>query len=332
LNLGNSPAQAGLLIAGFQISLLVIIGLFTGFGTSPYSFTPLSIILNIFFVSTFLIGTELSRAYLIKRGLHSRRNTTSILVLTTFLFVFIQITPNQLIGLTFARPDLLFEFIGKILITSITINLLASYLSYIGGATASIAYLGTLYAFEWFSPFLPNPHWTILALIGTIVPAIGFILVQNPNQEPNMQKKRHRRKKKSEQGWTAVAIFSVVMIFFSFGFFGVQPTVIYSGSMQPTLQVGDIALIQKTQVENLKQGDIIQYRKDNMTYVHRIYTITTDSQQTQIITKGDANPHPDPDPITPDQILGKSLFTIPQLGWIQIFMKNILRTLGIPIK
>jgi len=177
LNLGNSPAQAGLLIAGFQISLLVIIGLFTGFGTSPYSFTPLSIILNIFFVSTVLIGTELSRAYLIKRGLRSRRYTSSIIVLTTFLFVFIQITPNQLIGLTFARPDLLFEFIGKILITSITINLLASYLSYIGGATASIAYLGTLYAFEWFSPFLPNPHWTILALIGTIVPAIGFILV-----------------------------------------------------------------------------------------------------------------------------------------------------------
>lgn len=330
-NLGNSPVQAGLLIGGFQIALLIIIGLFTSFGNSPYSFTPASILLNIFFVSTFLIGTEVSRAYLIKRGVQSRRYITSILILTTLLFVFIKITPNQLIGLTTASPDIILEFIGKTLMTGIAINLLASFLSYEGGATASIAYIGTLYAFEWFSPILPNPHWTILALIGTIVPAIGFNLIQGSHQEPTEQKKRHHRKKRSEPGWTAVAIFSVVMIFFSFGFFGVNPTVIYSGSMQPTLQVGDIVIIQKTTVENLKQGDIIQYRKDNVTYVHRIYAITKDNQQTHITTKGDANDHPDPDQITPDRILGKSLFTIPQLGWIQILIQNTLRDLGAPI-
>jgi signal peptidase len=286
---------------------------------------------NIFFVSTLLIGTEISRAYLIRRGVQSRRYTTSVLILTTLVFVFIKITPNQLIGLTTASPDILLEFIGKILITSIAINLLASYLSYVGGATASIAYMGTLYAFEWFSPILPNPHWTILALIGTIVPAIGFNLMQGSHKDPTEHIKRHHRKKRSEQGWTAVAIFSVVMVFFSFGFFGVNPTVIYSGSMQPTLHVGDIVIIQKTQVENLKQGDIIQYRKDNVTYVHRIYAVTTDNQHIQITTKGDANDHPDPDQITSDKILGKSLVTIPQLGWIQIIIKNFLQTIGIPV-
>ena len=136
--------------------------------------------------------------------------------------------------------------------------------------------------------------------------------------------------KSSEQGWTAVAIFSVVIVFFSFGYLGVTPTVIYSGSMQPTLNVGDIVVIQKTPIETLKQGDIIQYTDNNVTYVHRIYAIDTDAQQKYIITKGDANDLPDSTPIVPDQILGKSLFTIPQLGWIQIFIKNILRTLGIP--
>jgi len=214
--------------------------------------------------------------------------------------------------------------------TGIAINLLASYLSYVGGATASIAYIGTLYVFEWFSPVLPAPHWTILALVGTIVPAIGFSLMQDSRKEPQENKKQHHRKK-NEQGWTAVAIFSVVMIFFSFGFFGVTPTVIISGSMQPSLHVGDIVFIQKTKVDDLKQGDIIQYRKDNATYVHRIYAITIDDQQTHITTKGDANDHPDPDQVTPDKILGKSLFTIPQLGWIKILIQNTLRDLGAPI-
>jgi signal peptidase len=329
-NFGNSPAQAGFLIGGFQIVLLLIIGLFTGFGASPYSFTPVPIILNVFFVSSFLIGTEVTRAYLIRRGVQSKRYTTSVLVLTTLLFVFIQITPNQLIGLPTASNVSLLEFIGKILITSIALNLLACYLAYMGGATASMAYVGTLYAFEWFSPILPNPHWTILALIGTIVPAIGFSLMQGSIREPKEHKKRHHRTKRSQQGWTAVAIFSVVIVFFSFGFLGVTPTVIYSGSMRPTLQVGDIVIIQKTPIENLKQGDIIQYRDNNVSYVHRIYAINIDNQQTHITTKGDANDNPDTDSITPSQILGKSIFTIPQLGWIQIFLKNTLRTLGIP--
>lgn len=47
-DIGNSPFQAALLIGGFQISFLIIFGLMVGFGRSPYSFTPLSILFNIF--------------------------------------------------------------------------------------------------------------------------------------------------------------------------------------------------------------------------------------------------------------------------------------------
>ncbi len=78
------------------------------------------------------------------------------------------------------------------------------------------------------------------------------------NKNVHERKKHTHRQKSVEQGWTAVAIFSVVIVFFSFGYLGVSPTVIYSGSMQPTLQVGDIVIIQKISIENLKQGDIIQ--------------------------------------------------------------------------
>ncbi|MBE3139479.1 MAG: hypothetical protein IMZ53_02745, partial [Thermoplasmata archaeon] len=87
--LGNSPTQAGLLIGGFQVALLIIVGLFAGFGNSPYSFTPLSILINILFVSSLLIGTEVSRAYLIKRGTHTKKYTTLVLGLTTLLYVVI---------------------------------------------------------------------------------------------------------------------------------------------------------------------------------------------------------------------------------------------------
>jgi len=329
--LGQSPIHAGLFIGGFQISLLIIIGLFAGFGKNHYSFAPDKVLFNIIYVTTFLLGTELSRAYLIKYATNKRIYTTITFTLITLVFVITRIQLSDLSLLSFSNPSVLLEFLGGIILPAITINLLASYLAYLGGASASISYLGVLLAFEWFSPIIPNTHWTLLALVGTIAPAVGYTLIHSA-ENLNLPKKHHRRRlKTSEQGWTAVAIFSVVIVFFSFGFFGVNPTVIYSGSMQPTLNIGDIVLIQKTSIENLKQGDIIQFKKDNNTFVHRIYSNTADHQQIVLITKRAANAHPDPNQITSDQILGKSLFTIPQLGWIKILIQNTLRDLGAPI-
>lgn len=328
-HLGNSPVQAGLLIGGFQVALLIIVGLFAGFGNSPYSFTPVSILFNIIFVSSFLIGTEVSRAYLIKRGVQSKKYTTLVLGLTTLLYVVIQLTPGQLTQLPTSSNVLILEFIGKILITSIALNLLASYLSYMGGATASMAYVGTLLAFSWFSPILPKPHWTILALVGTIAPAIGFAILQSSIKEPGEHKKRHHRKKGSEHGWTAIAIFSVIMVFFSFGYLGVKPTVIYSGSMSPALEVGDIALVQKVDIATIKPGDIIQFLQENVTILHRVVHITETEGKTLYITKGDANNDPDSQPVPPNYILGKSVFTIPKLGWIQIFIRDMVRKVSI---
>ncbi|MBE3120798.1 MAG: signal peptidase I [Thermoplasmata archaeon] len=327
--LGNSPTQAGLLIGGFQVALLIIVGLFAGFGNSPYSFTPLSILINILFVSSLLIGTEVSRAYLIKRGTHTKKYTTLVLGLTTLLYVVIQLTPGQLTQLPTSSNVLILEFIGKILITSIALNLLASYLSYMGGASASIAYTGILLVFEWFSPILPKPHWTLLALVGTIAPAIGFTILQSSIREPGEHKKQRKKQKKSQHGWTTVAIFSVILVFFSFGFLGVKPTVVYSGSMNPSLDVGDIALVQKVDTSTIKIGDIIQFFRDNITILHRVVQITEIKGQTLYTTKGDANADHDPDPIPANYILGKSIFTIPKLGWVQIFIKDIMRQIGV---
>ncbi|MBE3137077.1 MAG: signal peptidase I [Thermoplasmata archaeon] len=327
--LGNSPVHAGLLIGGFQISVLIIVGLFAGFGNSPYSFTPLSILINILFVSSLLIGTEVSRAYLIKKGARSKRHTTLMLGLITLLYVAIQLTPNKITELTIGNTPLILEFLGITLITSIAMNLLASYLSYVGGATASLSYVGTLFAFEWFSPILPVPHWTILALIGTIVPAIGFLMIQSSIREPGQRKQRFHRKKSRELSWTAVAIFSVIMVFFSSGFLGVKPTVIYSGSMSPALEVGDIALVQKVDIATIKPGDVIQFLQENVTILHRVVRITETEGKTLYITQGDANDDPDSQPVPPNYILGKSVFTIPKLGWVQIFIKDIMRQIGV---
>ncbi|RLF50082.1 MAG: signal peptidase I [Thermoplasmata archaeon] len=325
--IGRNPFEAALLIGGFQISLMIIAGIFFGFGESPYSFTPIGITINIVFVASTLIGTELSRAYFIKKGSLNRKNLTLIIGVVTIFFVMLSIAPSDYTYLLF--KDLLpsIKFIGETMIPLLAMNLFACYLAYLGGTKAAIGYMGTLQAFQWFSPILPDLDWGIAALIGTLTPALGFIIIQNSIQltTPGSRKKRHKTKDPA-LSWTAIATISVVFVFFSTGFLGVQPTVIYSGSMRPTIDVGDIVIVSKTPSEEIQIGDIIQYRTQNTTLpiVHRVHEIYNKNNTIFFITKGDANDKPDSEPVLSENVMGKVIFDIPKIGWIPIFFKYMI--------
>ena len=330
--IGKTPFHAALLIGGFQVSLLVIAGLFAGFGKSPYSSTPFGIATNFLFMVSALFGIELSRAYLIKKGTSTRRNITLILASVTILFMLVNVAPMAFTVLDFSDPAASVKFIGETIIPLLAMSLFASYLAYLGGALTAIGYMGILQAFEWFSPVLPDLDWAIMALIGTLGPAIGFLIIQNSIQltQPGARGTRRRKKTKDPAlSWAGVAIVSVVLVFFSFGYFGVQPTVIYSGSMQPAIGVGDVVIISEVQIDTIKEGDIIQYRSGNITIptIHRVHEIHGEGDTKLFITKGDANNAPDMNPIIPDQISGKAIFTLPKIGWIPIIIKDTIRKL-----
>ena len=334
--IGKNPFQAALLIGGFQVSLLIIVGLFAGFGESPYSHIPISILINIIFVGSMLFGMELSRSYLIKKGTLTRKNITLTLTLVTLLFMLISIPLAKFIILDTSDPAETVKFLGENIIPLLAMSLFASYLAYLGGALPAIGYMGILQAFQWFSPVLPDLDWALTALIGTIGPAIGFLIIQNSIQltQPGARRTRRRAKIKDPAlAWTGVAVISLLMIFFSFGYLGVQPTIIYSGSMRTALDVGDVVIISEVLIDDIQEGDIIQYRVENMTMpiIHRVYDISGEGDTKVFITKGDANNAPDSDPIIPDQITGKAVFNIPKIGWIPIAIKSLINKIGFTI-
>jgi signal peptidase len=331
---GKSPIHAGLLLGGFQVALLIIIGIFFTFGKSPYSFSIITIITNLFFVCSLLVGTEFSRAYLIKKATkNQRKNQTLSIIIITIIFMIILTAPSKFSNIDLNNPAKTLEFLGGTLIVALAVNLLATYLSYLGGATASMSYMGVLLAFEWFSPILPNPNWTILALIGTIAPALGFIVLQG-SIEPFIEKRKRfkHKKQRAGHGWTLIAVFSLIFIFFSYGYLGVEPTVIYSGSMRPALDVGDIVLIDKVEVSSIEVGDIIQYvSEEKVLILHRVEEKYQDEKgQWFFITKGDANEKSDLDPVMLQNVKGKAVFTLPKLGWVQIYVKEFFRSITAP--
>jgi signal peptidase len=125
----------------------------------------------------------------------------------------------------------------------------------------------------------------------------------------------------------AIAITALILLWGSTGLLGFQPSIIASGSMRPTLEVGDIAVTVQTRPENIKVGDIIQYWRQGETapIIHRVIQIERAGGITYIVTKGDANNAPD-EPITVTQTVGKVVLIIPKIGWISIALKTAIST------
>ncbi|WP_341457080.1 signal peptidase I, partial [Lactonifactor longoviformis] len=89
------------------------------------------------------------------------------------------------------------------------------------------------------------------------------------------------------------------------GVFGVKPAVVLSGSMEPTIQAGDLIFIRETDPNKLQKDDVICYLSSGKAITHRIADITTgEDGRLQFITRGDANNAEDQLPVTADQVQG----------------------------
>jgi len=318
------------LIAILQIFILIDSGFVTGFGKSPYSFTPKGLTFNLIYVLSALVGMELSRAYLMKN--YGKKKPLLTLVLVTLLYSF---PITSIVGLlTINSPLAISEFLGKELLPTVTESLLASYLAFLSGPLASLTYRGPIQAFKWFSPILPDLPWGYESLIGVMTPTIGFIAINITTTQTDLRKAgiptqkkpapRLRKSQSSMKGWLAISVFLVLAVWTSTGLLGFYPTIIASGSMRPTMDVGDIAIVTSTDPSKIQVGDIIQYWQKEEMVLHRVIEIHQTDLGTLFRTQGDANDAPDPDPVFPNQIRGKLILTIPKIGWISIYIKTAI--------
>ncbi len=94
--------------------------------------------------------------------------------------------------------------------------------------------------------------------------------------------------------------------------FGYSLFEVATGSMSPTIEVGDVVITKLTKEVN--ENDIIVYMDGNNIITHRLIEKNGD----KIITRGDANNSEDK-PIEEKMIIGEVVKIIPQLGtWQQI--------------
>lgn len=310
--------QLALMIGFFQVLLYVIGGLFSGFGRSPYAFTPKSILTNLVFVGSMLVGMELSRAWLINRL--GKKHTLLALIFVSMLYTLLSIPLARITGLTLDLSSI--SYLNSTVLPALAENLLASFLALLGGPLAAIVYRGILQAFWWFCPILPDLSWAFKGLIGTVVPVVGVVLASSLRSRRRPGQAR-REREGSLAGWIVTTVVAVAIIWFAVGLFPVQPTTVISGSMRPTLDVGDVVIIAKVSADTIKTGDIIQFREaEGITTVHRVVEIQEIEGKRVFITQGDANSEPDANPVIPENVVGKAVLDIPKIGWAAIAVKG----------
>ncbi|RLF42764.1 MAG: signal peptidase I [Thermoplasmata archaeon] len=108
--------------------------------------------------------------------------------------------------------------------------------------------------------------------------------------------------------------------------------IVTSGSMEPTLKVGDVVFVSDADADEIKVGDIINFYNGEREYTitHRCVEIIKKGNETFFKTKGDANEENDTFLTSQDALIGKIPYAkifghvvyakVPRLGYISSFV------------
>lgn len=313
------------LIGLFLVALQFLLGMLAGFGNSPYAHTPRWFAINALFAGSILLATEVGRTALL-RALGPRSMTLALVLVTLGLAV-MQFNESQFLRDGFRENA---RFWGATFIPVAATGLLAGFFAVYGGVRAALLVVGPAVAFQYYSPILPNAEWPIQALVGVAGPAMGLWIAEGmfAAEEPQEAKSGGFFQLPSV-AWVLTAIVSLVIFWFSFGFFGFRPAFVPSHSMEPLIQQGDVVLLGPVSAEGVEVGDIIMYELPNRQRVlHRVHEITTDENGARIfIFKGDNNNTTDLHPVRDEQLLGEYRGRVPKVGWVPIKFNQMLGAL-----
>ena len=110
--------------------------------------------------------------------------------------------------------------------------------------------------------------------------------------------------------------------------------IVQSGSMEPAISTGSLVLVQAQ--ARYQTDEVITFTTRGTSDVPTTHRIVEDRLQAGDLvyyTKGDANPDVDPEPVRPENVIGKVIFTIPYLGYLLDFARQplgFILLIGVP--
>lgn len=105
--------------------------------------------------------------------------------------------------------------------------------------------------------------------------------------------------------------------------------VVRSHSMQPGIDSGDVVIVREVDPATVRAGAVITFRSpteagthSGTVVTHRVIDVIRREDGHYFRTKGDANENPDPVLVPADDIVGRVVLTIPEVGHLLLFAQT----------
>lgn len=309
---------------GFYYLITYILGYFVGFNRNVYSREIIMIFKNTFPVIMFIILSEFLRY-----NINFRARDNKLLLFISFLaFVLITntLTFNDLAKTGYSDAMVVVKQLGLFILPSITTNILLTFMSMKVGYKSNIIYRLLTEIPLYILPIFPNFGDYLEAVLRLSLPIVFYIWLYRYLEKKKSKKKVYAEKRRVFTLFRFnVGLLCVILVYFISGLFKYQALVIATGSMKPSIGIGDVVIVNKKDWEkqnSLRPGEVLAYRKDNMVICHRIIQVVRSGQEVFYVTKGDNNEVADTLMVKRSQIVGIVKYKVRYVGYPTVLLNG----------
>ena len=306
--------------------LYYILGIFTGYARIPNYYTLQGLSNFIIPITLTVIASEFLRYQLLRKS----EGNFKLIILTTFLLIFIDITNSLYYG-NFSTAYNIMVFIGLTLIPSIAKNIFSTYTSSKTGFKPVVFFNLFFGLYRYLLPIIPDFNEYFQSIFSLLVLVlITFMMTKLFNDEADdfeVDRETSTARKIGISLVTLEVFIAATLVYLVSGYFKYYAIAIASDSMNPTFDRGSIAIIKKqdsNDYSNLEVGDIVAYNRENIIIAHRIAKITEIDNVKYFYTKGDSNKNIDNYVVRQEMILGEINTYIPFLGYPTVLLNELL--------
>ncbi len=295
-------------------------GLFFELGLNIDVVNGFNYMLKIIYVVSYVLGMETLRRILIDSNVFKNMMIHNIIL--TGIITILYMNLFESFSLTIDNISMYIILFGY--------NYVATIISRINGFKNQINYIIPIFTMLLLSPLQPVLNTLMKRLVlGLILVAQTTLLVIIHYHE----KIQWYRFKPIGRRYLVKNIFEYSMLIFTLTLMityiiGYRPLVVISGSMTPSIRIGDIVIVD-TRDKDPDINDTMVFLAEGKVIVHRVVYKYVKNSKEYYITKGDANKEIDPWVISRREIIGKTVLVIPYVGKPTLVMREVL---GEPIR
>lgn len=322
INKRNEKKIVQYTIVGALVYIIVyfLSGLFVTFGRNPYSNTFSGIITNLWVTGIVIVGREYTRYKIIAAT--NKKDKQKISIITIIIFTLIEFDLISFIS-SITNLSLVFKQVVSVLIPAIAKNVLFTTIVEKYSCKASIIYEISTKMFFWISPILPNSPWILVSILDTTILLILLVYVQTNIENTQNIILNRRTEETNPADIIKLGVVLVPAVCFAIGLFPIHPRAIATASMYPEIEVGDVVIVKKCEINDIKEGDVIEYKIEDQNIVHRVTKIEVEKNTFKITTKGDNNRSEDANPVYQEQLIGKVVFKVKYIGLPSIWLNKL---------